>query len=392
MLFDTITRSDATPARHDEGRFAFLNRSASRYFGCVRDLMEEWLTHVPSESRADLRGALRADDRQSESAFWELYLHEAYLRSDYEIEIHPELPGQPTRPDFRLRRGGEVFYLEAVSVGQMPTEIAEDRRLRDVYQILASLKVENFALELSTYRVGPRPLSTRGLRTDLRQWLAALDPERVALAVENANAVGFNRLPGMTWEDDGWSLIFHALPLREEVRGKPRSALSMMGPGKAAVVDNVSGIKRVLDAKHGKYGVLDAPIVIAVLSNTEYPTRDYEIEQALFGISAQRPTESVEHPESMFREGFWLTKRGWRHRETPQLVTAAELKPWTVTTTQPKLWQTLEPGVSTTDQPDWLARMIVAAEAFPASASPLAAHFRLAPNWPGMAEPDFDIS
>ena len=117
----------------------------------------------------------------------------------------------------------------------------------------------------------------------------------------------------MPWNDDGWSLIFHALPLREEARGKERSALGMMGPGEATVVDNLSGSRRVLDSKHGKYGVLDAPLVVAVLSNTEYPTRDYEIEQALFGISARRPAESVEYPDSMFQEGFWLTKRGWQY-------------------------------------------------------------------------------
>ena len=231
-----------------------------------------------NEAQADLRGAVRGDDRQSESAFWELYLHEAYLRSGHEVEIHPELPGQRTHPDFRMVRDDQVFYLEAVSVGQLPAEIAEVRRLDAVHQILANLQVENFALEVSTYRVGPRPLSTRGLRGALLQWLSGLDPEQVALAAETAVSVGFDRLPEMPWDDDGWSLIFHALPLSEEARGKQRSALGMMGPGEATVVDNVSGIRRVLDSKHGKYGLLDAPLVVAVLSNTQYPTRDYEIE------------------------------------------------------------------------------------------------------------------
>jgi hypothetical protein len=392
MLFDATARLDATPARHDEERFAFLNRSASRYFGYVRELMEEWFNHVPAEAQADLRGALRADDRQSESAFWELYLHEAYLRSGYEVEIHPEIPGQSTHPDFRIVRDDQVFYLEAVSVGQLPAEIAEDRRLDAVHQILANLQVGDFALEVSTYRVGPRPLSTRGLRGALQQWLSGLDPEQVALAAETAISVGFDRLPEMTWDDDSWSLVFHALPLSEQARGKRRPALGMMGPGEATVVDNVSGIRRVLDSKHGKYGILDAPFVVAVLSNTQYPTRDYEIEQALFGISARRPAESVEHPDSMFQEGFWLMKRGWRYRDTPQVVTATELKPWTVTKTQPKLWRTLEPGVPLTTQPEWLARMMIGAEAVPAPASDLPKHFDLEPDWPGMAEPDFDVS
>jgi len=391
MLFDACARTDATPARHDEERFAFLNRSASRYFGQVRELMEDWFSHVPAEAQADLRGALRSDNRQSESAFWELYLHEAYLRSGYSIKIHPELPGLRTHPDFRMVRDDQAFYLEAVSVGQLPAEIAEDRRLDAVHQILASLRVENFALEVSTYQVGPRPLSTRDLRDVLRKWLSGLDPEQVALEAETAIAVGFDRLPEMSWNDDGWSLIFHALPLSEEARGKERSALGVMGPGEATVVDNVSGIRRVLDSKHGKYGILDAPLVIAVLSNTEYPTRDYEIEQALFGISARRPAEIAECPDSMFQEGFWLAKRGWRYSDIPQVVTAAELKPWTVTKTRLRLWQTLEPGVPLNPQPEWLASMMIGAEALPAPASDLPQHFGLESDWPGMVEPDFDI-
>src|SRR5579875_2612382 len=103
-VFDAITRTDATPRRHNEGRFAFLNRSAFQYFQPVRDLIEEWFTHLPPEAKQDVRGALRSDDRQMESAFWELFLHEAYRCSGFDIEIHPELPGTPTRPDFRMTR------------------------------------------------------------------------------------------------------------------------------------------------------------------------------------------------------------------------------------------------------------------------------------------------
>jgi hypothetical protein len=390
-VFDDVPRTDATPARHNEGRFAFLNRSASQYFQAVRDLIEDWFAHLPPPAKNDLRGALRADDRQMESAFWELFLHEAYRCSGYEIEIHPDIPGRPTRPDFRITRSEERFYLEAVSVGQAATAIGEDRRLQDLHQILADLQVQDFSLELSTYTIGRKPLATKRLRRELQAWLASLDPDAVARSVEARTAVGFDALPSFAWEDEGWRLEFHALPLKDEVRGKPRSALGMLGPGEAVVVDNVTGIRRALDSKKNKYGQLDAPLVVAVLSNTMYPTKDYEFEQALYGVSSYRPRASPGHPGSLVEEGFWLTKTGWRYGNVPQVVTAAGLSPWTVTTIRPRLWTTLEPDVATTHQPDWLARLDLSVEARPLPSTAMSSCLGRPPDWPGMAEPDFDL-
>lgn len=391
-VFDDLARTDATPARHNEGRFAFLNRSASKYFQHVRDLIEDWFSHLPSGAKGEIRGALRADDRQMESAFWELFLHEAYRRSDYQIEVHPDIPGRPTRPDFKLTRESERFYLEAVSVGQPPTAVAENRRLQDVHQILADLQIQDFSLELSTYTVGRTPLATKRLRQELRSWVARLDPNTVIASVEARTSVGFDALPSFDWEDEEWRLVFHALPLKEEVRGKSRSALGMLGPGEAVVVDNVTGISRALDSKKSKYGQLDAPLVVAVLSNTMIPTKDYEFEQALFGVSPYRPQQSVDHPESLFQDGFWLTGTGWRYGNVPQVLTAAELSPWTATKIQPRLWETLEPDVASADQPDWLARMDLSVEAIPVPATTMASCLGLPADWPGMAEPDFDLS
>jgi hypothetical protein len=343
------------------------------------------------DARKDLRGALRADDRQSESAFWELYLHEAYRLSGYDIEIHPEIPGVATRPDFRMTRDYTVFYLEAVSVGQDRLEVAQGRRLQTVQQILADLLIEDFSLEFSTYAVGPRPLATKGLRRALQHWLSTLDPNQVSQAVEAVGAAGFDALPSFSWEDQGWVLTFHALPLSDEARGTPRSALGMLGPGEAHVVDNVTGICRVLDSKKDKYGEVVAPLVIAVLSNTLYPTRDYEIEQALYGVSSFRPPESLTHPERFFQDGFWLTKTGWKYGRIPQVVSVEGLKPWTISKVQPRLWATLEPEVAGPEQPDWLARMDLTTEARPLDASSMAGCFGLDPDWPGMSEPDFDL-
>ena len=147
---------------------------------------------------------------------------------------------------------------------------------------------------------------------------------------------------------------FDALPLRSEAVGKDLSLIGMRGPGEAQVVDNVSGILRVLDSKVRKYGQLDSPLVIAVMSNTTYPTKDYEVGQALFGISATYPFEAVEEPVGMYRDGHWRTSNGWRRSHAPQVIAVQQLKPSSITRVRPRLWATMEPGVHGPSQPSWL--------------------------------------
>jgi hypothetical protein len=356
-VFDDFVRTDAKPARHGEGRFEFLNRSATKYFGAVRDLIDEWYGYVPAEHKAGIRGNLRADDHHSASAFWELYLHEAYRRSGADIEIHPQVPSRSARPDFRITLANAAFYLEAVTVGRAPAEIAEDSRLDQVHRVLADMLIEDFSIELSTYGVGPRPLATKRLRGALRCWLDLLEADQVVAAVEASEYAGFDSLPELTWNDDGWSLVFHALPLGEWARGTPRSALGLLRPG-----------------------------------DTEYPTRDYEVENTLYGVSSHRPIERAQGDGHLFEEGFWIGTNGWRNGDVPQVLAASDLYPWTITVTQPRCWYTLEPGVDLPTQPDWLAQMKVDAQAVPGDAAPIGTHFGLADDWPGMRDPDFDLS
>ena len=82
VLFPDVPRTDFTARLQGESAYAFLNRSGDPHVAEIRDLMSAWLSRVPAEHVADLRGRLQGKDKaQFESTFWELYLHEAYLRS-----------------------------------------------------------------------------------------------------------------------------------------------------------------------------------------------------------------------------------------------------------------------------------------------------------------------
>ena len=64
--------------------------------------------------------------------FWELYLHEAYLRSGYAVTIHPHLAGTGRHPDFLIEGQGTRFYLEAVQACASADEARKGKLLTDV--------------------------------------------------------------------------------------------------------------------------------------------------------------------------------------------------------------------------------------------------------------------
>ena len=131
-------------------------------------------------------------------------------------------------------------------------------------------------------------------------------------------------------------------------------------------------------------------MVIAVLSNTQFRTEDADAERALFGaLIGYRPGPQPPDARQLLEPGHWCTSQGWRRAHVPQVITAHSLYPWTVTEAQPRLWTTLQPGVTTPAQPGWLARMDVSGMMPAATAAdPPNRLFGLPPAWSDR-EPQF---
>ncbi len=175
-------------------------------------------------------------------------------------------------------------------------------------------------------------------------------------------------------------------------RGSPLPALGMWGPGEPVAVDNESGILRVLASKREKCGDLVAPLVVAVQSNTEYPTYDYQFDNALYGIGSSPHERRADDLSHLLQGGFWISKSGWRNAHVPQVVSVGGLSPWSVTRVQPCCWSTVQPSIELPVQPEWLAPMILGNPSLPGPATPMASHFGLDGGWPGMDVPDFDLT
>ncbi|MEI8409716.1 MULTISPECIES: hypothetical protein [unclassified Kribbella] len=193
------------------------------------------------------------------------------------MEIHPNIPGTRKQPDF-LVHADVPFYLEAVAVSARPERKARERRLAQVQAILDEVRVDGWSLSFDWYVIGSAPIKSTKLRDGLLRWLDGLDPADIAWRLGRAHddeddAGCFPFIEG------GWHLEFRALPT-----GFQDSPLVLMrGTGRAAGVDNVTGVTRALDSKANRYGRnLPHPLVTAVLSNTEARTKDFEFRSALY--------------------------------------------------------------------------------------------------------------
>ena len=295
------------------------------------------------------------------------------------------LPEPPVIPTSSSRGDGTRFYLEAIRASPPSDSVGESKRLEDARRVLATLGADRYFLDMSAYAIGTQPLRIKQLRRDLRDWLAGLETD-TGPRPAGANSRILHR---RSWrQQDGWRLEFTAQQLRPEHAGTglPLVRSHMLGGwGRDA-----TRILAVLNEKTNKYGPLDAPLVVAVLSNTQFRTEDIDVERALFGtLIGYRPCPQPPQARHLLEPGHWCSSEGWRRARVPQVITAHGLYPWTVSETPPRLWTTLQAGVTAPAQPSWLARMELAGPMPTAApADSLARLFGLPPAW-SAREPRF---
>lgn len=338
-VFDERERTDASPASHEESSFTFLNRIAGDFWHHARQLIENWCSHLPTQvAYADMRGRLRSrNDSQFNSAFLELYLHEALLRSGHTVEIHPHLESTERQPDFYAEKDGVGFYIEAISPGvgkEKASDIARKNRFIDVVN---RLDEPDFLLSLRSLTVGRGEPRAARLRTDLRRWLRSIDPDAMS---DRENA------PRFTWAREDWSAEFSAIPVRKDGRrvdGTERRAIAIYAHEPAEWVNDATTITKALDAKHGEYGALDKPFVIAVGLFIQDTDR-WHSTNAFYGPERIILSDGEDARSVRQGDGYFGAPQNWQHTNVSGVLLVNQLQPYHVHKAETTLW--VHPGSS----------------------------------------------
>jgi hypothetical protein len=365
---------------YGESSYRFLDRVSSDYFGAVRELMREWLDVFPSEGRSSIVARFQQDDdSQHLAAFWELYLS-ACLQGRADVRYEPTLEHTEKRPDFEVVSDDGRFYLEATVAMEASTErAAESRRIEQVYAAIDQLDSPDFMLGVRVDSAGASQPAGYSVRTFLHQWLAGLDADVESDSFEDW---GLQSLATASWEQAGWAITFTALPKSPDKRGSRSVRPIGVRLSRASRVDTHLRIRRQLKSKATRYGELEQPLVVAVLTEG-WASVDDSTNEALYGsFSATFSSATGDAKQFRGSDGFWSRPR----KRPAAVVVGAGLRPWLVANRWPTLWlNPYEPGSVRwpfpfpTQRVDDQTYTLVAEGA---AAEP-AAHFGLPDSWPG---------
>jgi hypothetical protein len=337
-LFSSGVRIYDGPRSYSESDYSFLDRSVGTVPERVRGVLDEWYRELPTEAQESVGNRFRSwDPGQHLGALWELYLHAALFRLDYDIDldIGSEDPGF-RRPDFLVSNHAEsAFYLEATAV--LGAEVLGDHSSRSrtaaLKEAINRVNAPGFFVLVDVVSCGQGTPGRRQVTNPLQRWLDGQDPDVVLAAYEAGG-----ELPQTRLRFDGWEVRCTATPVSTEHRDDPdHHVLGSYSEG-MAILDDAKPLRRNLKHKAGHYGRLDRPYVVAVLCAGDFAD-DRDVADALLGSTAIRyhpmtgGVHAVREPD-----GFWHGPKGAQNRGVSAVITAAQLSASAITTTEPTVW------------------------------------------------------
>ena len=341
-LFDEDTRTDLRSAKESEPRFHYYNQSARPSIVVLRGILERWFERYPDQEKSGLRGRFRSsNDSQHKSAFFELYIHELVTHLGFDLQVEPDVDGCGNHPDFLAHRNGTPkFYLEATLAG-LPSEreYAAEKRTNIVYDAINTIDSPNFFLAIDIEGAPVGSPSTKELRNDLTRWLGTLDPDVIGKLYECER---YAEIPSLTWQRDGWKLVFKPRPKSPEFRGKLGvRPIGLRMPTELEWLNTSIGIRRAVKAKAKQYGEFTLPFLIAI-NVVDGHCDNIDIMNALYGdevtVVSQAPDDTLTERSQRKKNGAWYAEAGPRNTLVSGVLIGIDLHPWSMSTVTPELF------------------------------------------------------
>jgi len=340
-LFDDLVRTDLRPKAESEPRFHYLNTSARPAVGAYRSIAEKWFHRLPDPPKAELRGRFRSPiDWQHDSAFFELYVHELFCQIGFALQIHPKAKNCHL-PDFLVCAGrAPQFYVEATLAGVPSTkEQGANAREAIVYDSLNKIDSPNFFLDIDVSGAPKRSPPTRKLRTQIENWLAGLDPDKIGEFFQTGR---YDAVPTLTWKHSGWQITIRPIPKSPRARGRPGiRPIGMLSP-EGGWLKTRSELKLAFENKASRYGDLELPFMIAV-NYVGLHSDNTDIMDSLFGqetvVFRQKSDGTISAGrQSRTPNGFWIGPNGPRNPQVSAVMVATDLCPWSVGVCTPEVF------------------------------------------------------
>ena len=249
-LFDLIQGSPSPVGARPASWFEQANRSSEADWKNVRCTVESWYEHYPDPT-GDLRSRLRKDDQNRHSAYFELFLHELFLKSGLDVTAQPRLPSGSS-PDFLVGGSdGCRIYVEATVVEGDRTDV-HARSVMDAINDLKGEIPDGIGVWVDTDGSLSETPSLRTIKRQVRDWLLSLSardvPDRVTrdaprMVIRPTDVSGT------------WRAILHAMQ---------RDISDVVLAWHSDVLRHGKTVDEALEKKARQHRDSDVPIVLAV--------------------------------------------------------------------------------------------------------------------------------
>jgi len=316
LLFEEKSRNYEKPMKASEDYYRYLDKISLEWGNQVRDILNIWFSHLPVEEQTEMKRRFQKDDFQA--AFFELFLHELFLKLGYKITIHPDIDGQEKHPDFLLEKDDFKFYLEAkLCHFKSKEEAKRDGRKYKLYDELDKLSSEKYFLSVEEIKFfDNNEPSVRKIKSFLKKELNRL--EKLDINTENWNDPVYEDEFMINYEDDRIKISFKPIP-----KIVPTKTEKLIGKWDVETEYShfINSFRNSVKSKVVRYGDLKTPYIIAVNIFEPLVSTD-EIIDALFGKRVFLYNVSNDEVRSSRKnDGIIYSKRGIQNKRVSGILT-----------------------------------------------------------------------
>ncbi len=299
VLFDQKESKNLRYAKNKHNSYQFYDGSARKEFTYVRERMNNWFSRYSLNHRRQLRSDFKA---QFDSAYFELFIHELFLKQGFRMEPHVNVASSAKTPDFLGIKDGIELYIEAKVASDLSVkEIALNDRRNIILDAINEIPCRDFWLSIYRieFKTGENPKI--GAVKNYIQQMASQRREELEGIEGYYNNPDF--LKEYFYVDDRVELDFSLYPSAIVLE-----SFTVSPPGRAFCGGSDESIRKAVRDKANRYGVLDKPFILCVNSTSYKYTTATDAFNAMFGY--HWPTgEGIQVIPSSDLTGIFNSKR-----------------------------------------------------------------------------------
>lgn len=273
-LFDHKERRNLKYAKNRHNTYNFYDESAKEEFVRVRERMNDWFSHYPSNHQAQLKSDFKA---QFDSAYFELFIHELFLKQGLIMEPHVGLSTSNKIPDFLAVKEELEIYIEAkVATDLTEAEVALRDRKDILLDFINEIPCKDFWLSINRLE----------FKTNRNPKIGAVKAY-IQASIQNfreelQNVEGSQNNPDFimdySYSDDCLYMEYALYP--SSVEPEP---LIVSEPPVAYWGGSDESIRKAVRNKARRYGPLDKPFIVCVNATSDKYTTARDAFDAIFG-------------------------------------------------------------------------------------------------------------